>query len=358
MRFGREASEAGGLEIRSRFPGRAVLADPDGTLYIGRNFRVLASRDEGATWNPLFALPRSPMRRAAELSRLACRLLRHEIRALARLPKGTFVAASRTGVFYGREGQAVLSPSLVADAARPYRPPMRLTVGTGGVVLWGEYTSRRDGQPIRLFASRDGGRVFEVVHTLAGKSVLHIHNIQYDAARDHYWVFAGDHGAEPGIGMLSSDLGSFEWFLRGEQRYRAVTAFDFGDRLIYATDTELETNALISLDKASGRSERLREFDGSCIYACRFGDLCAISTTVEPSPVNKSRWASLWLSADGEQWTRAFRARKDLWSANYFQFGSLVLPAGETPRPTPIFSGQALRGLDGDTITATYRLPT
>lgn len=349
-----EASNESTLEVVAELRGRAVLVE-DGALYLGRNYQMLRTTDEGRTWTALPSLPRSPVRRVAELSRLACRLLRHEIRALVRPAEGSYVATSRQGVFHGREGERWMKPSAVQEDGLPYKPPMRLTTGPDGVVLWGEYSIRREGRPIRIFASRDGGRHFEIAHTFAGGSVLHVHNLQYDAQRDHYWVFVGDHGDEPGIGQLSSDLQRFEWLRKGGQEVRAVVAFDFGDRLVYATDSELETNALISLDKSSGRTERLREFDGSCIYGCRFGGLYAISTTVEPSPVNQSPWSSLWVSRDGERWSRAYRARKDRWSAWYLQFGSVVLPSGASASETLAFSGQAVEGLDGRTRLARLR---
>jgi hypothetical protein len=335
----------------SRTRGRAVLAESDGSLYLGRNYDVLRSDDQGRSFRPVTSLPRSPARRVAELSRLACRLLRQEVRALARLSDGTLVAANREGVFHGREGDPVLRPSTVENGALSLMPPMRITVGPRDVVVWGEYGSRGK-RPVRLFASRDRGRSFEVVQVLEEGAVAHIHNIVYDAGLDLYWVLAGDHDDEPGIGRLSGDLARFEWFVKGEQRYRAVAAFDFGDRLVYATDTEVEPNGLISLDKTSGRAERLRDFEGSCIYACRFGGIYAITTTVEPSAVNRSPFATLWLSRDGEHWKCAWRAHKDRWSADYFQFGSVVLPAGATPHEEIVFSGQAVSGIDGRTVVA------
>jgi hypothetical protein len=78
-----------------------------------------------------------------------------------------------------------------------------------------------------------------------------------------------------------------------------------------------------------------------------------MSTTVEPSKVNRSRNASLWVSRDGERWTRVFQAAKDRWNERYFQFGSLVLPRGESDREVIAFSGQAVRGLDGSVVMAT-----
>jgi hypothetical protein len=345
-------SERVELEVLRRFPGRVVLAEPGGVVHLGRNYDVLRSQDDGRTWTSVTSLPRSAWRRAAESSRLACRLLRQEIRALGRLSDGSYVAASREGVFHGREGDAEMRRCEVAAGDLPLMPPMRIGVGPADVVIWGEYGCPRERRPVRLFASRDGGRRFEPIRSLEAGSVLHVHNVLYDRSLDHYWVLAGDHDHEPGIGRLSADLLRFDWLVKGEQRFRAVALFDLGDRLVYATDTEMERNGLISLDKATGHAERLRDFEGSCIYACQYGGILALTTTVEPSRVNPSRHAGLWLSRDGERWKLAFRAAKDRWHADYFQFGSVVLPSGASDREVLFFSGQAVTGLDGRTAVA------
>ena len=105
----------------------------------------------------------------------------------------------------------------------------------------------------------------------------------------------------------------------------------------------------------TGRVDRVFEIDGSCIYACRFGNVYAISTTVEPSKVNRTRNAALWISHDTQRWSKAYEAPKDRWNATYFQFGSLVLPRGESDRKTIVFSGQALSGIDGKLLRGTVR---
>ncbi len=344
--------DLGVLECLRTLPGRALLLEPDGTIHMGRNYAILRSVDHGATWAQVGALPRSPVRRAAEFSRLACRLLRQEVRALVRLEDGTYVASNREGVFHGPEGDTMMRRSFVESGKLPLMPPMRICARADGSVVWGEYGSPRRPRAARLYGSVDGGRHFQAIHTFEAGSIKHVHNVLWDEGEGHYWVLAGDHGEHPGIGRLSSDWKRFEWFVKGEQRFRAVHAFDFGDRLVYATDTEMETNGLISLDKKTGRAERLRDFDGSCIYACRFGGLYALSTSVEPSLVNRGWDASLWLSRDGERWTRAWRARKDRWHADLFQFGSVVLPTGESDREMIWFSGQAIESLDGRTAVA------
>jgi len=350
----REAAGEGAdpLSVVARVPGRIVLAERDGTLHLGRSYDVHRSRDDGRTWEPVTSMPRNLLRRMADRSRLACRLLRMEVRALARRADGGYVAANREGVFVAAPGERRMRPSRIETGGLPLLPPMRISRGPAGQLVWGEYGSPRVRRPMRLFASRDGGESFQVVRTFDKGEILHVHNVIWDPGQRHFWVLAGDFDPEPGIGCLSEDLQRFEWFVKGEQRYRAVEVFDLGDRLLYATDTHLEQNRLVSLDKRTGHAETLREFDGSCIYACRFGGILALTTTVEPSAVNRSPWSGLWLSRDGERWHRAWQGRKDRWHPDWFQFGSLMLPTGETDRETIVFSGQALAGLDGWTVVA------
>jgi hypothetical protein len=335
-------------------PARALLVRRDGTLYVSRHCRIYRSGDDGATWSHVTEMPLRLTRRIAEMSRLASRLLRHEVKALGLLSDGSCVAADRTGVFHAAPGEPVMRCCEIEDDGRPVKAPMTITVGPDDRVLWGEYNSKTGHNlPIRLYVSDDRGRSFQVARVFEGGSILHVHNLVYDEKLRHYWVLTGDHGDQPGIGRLSLDLKRFDWLVKGKQCYRVVEVFDFGDSLIYGTDSEKAKNAVVRLDKASGRVDRLQELDGSCIYACRFGSTYVISTTVEPSGVNASRDACLWISHDGERWEKVLDGRKDRWHPVYFQFGSLVLPRGESDKEVLLVSGQAIEGLDGRAFVAT-----
>jgi hypothetical protein len=340
------------LEPLRTAPGRALLLEPDGTVYAGRGFEIHRTRDAGTSWARVASIPQPAWRRLAAPSRLASRLLRQEVRALLRLGDGTLVAACRFGVFHGNGAGGRMSASVMTDDRTPLRFPMRLGLGPGDVIAFGEYVAPRALRPVRIFASRDGGRRFAVVHTFPPGEIVHVHNVVWDATEGHWWVLSGDHAHEPGIGRLSADFARFEWLVKGEQRYRAVSLFDFGERLVYATDTEREQNALVSLDKRTGAARTIRALEGSSLHACRFGGLYAVTTSVEPSTVNRSPWATLWLSRDGEEWQCAWRARKDRWHPNYFQYGSLILPAGASGCERVWLSGQAVDGLDGRTLVA------
>jgi hypothetical protein len=196
---------------------------------------------------------------------------------------------------------------------------------------------------VRVYSSDDGGRHFEPVYELPKGDIHHIHNVVVDRYADHYWVLAGDHGRTPGIATLSKDFRNLEWIARGSQMARAVSVLVRPDCLVYGSDSELELNYIIRLDKKSGRCERVMPTDGSSLYAADFGKMGFITTCVEPSSVNKSRYACLYGSMNDDNWHRLSSLRKDSWSSILFQFGLIVLPyvaAGASA--CWMFSGQAL----------------
>lgn len=350
-----ENVETRGATLLDRGPGRALLVRACGRMYVGRGCSIWSSDDDGARWTLEASLPVSWKRRVGRLARIAARALRFEIRALGVLSDGGLVASHREGMYCTRPGDPTPIRSAIAAGERPVQMPMTLTVGPDDEVVFGEYeAATRHGSPVRIYASHDLGRSFEVVHTFPANEILHVHSLLFDPLHRHYWVFCGDFDDEPGIGILSNDFSCFDWFRKGEQQYRLCEAFDFGDRLIYATDTPLDTNRILSLDKRSGQIVQLGVVRGSCLYAARFGELLAFSTTAEPGAFDGHDAPSLWVSRDGDRFDEVVVTHKDAWP-HAFQFGSLVLPRGCSGRENVFFSGQAVKGLDGRVVLA--RLP-
>ncbi|OWY73448.1 hypothetical protein B7486_03655 [cyanobacterium TDX16] len=346
---------APGLTVLAKTRGRALHLGCDNAVYACIRQAIFRSTDDGRSWQFVTRIPPRGLRGLLGTTRLGARLARHEIRACGRLGDGGLVACNREGVFFSRPNDPLMSPSRVPVGNQPLSPPMCIHVGPEDQVIWGEYDPRdAHGKPVRVYVSKDCGRTFEVAYVFDAGAVRHVHNFLFDRRLEKYWILVGDVNHEPGIGLLAQDFSGIEWIGRGEQKYRAVEVFDLGDRLVYGTDSEFEANRIVSLDKSTGKITEVRPIEGSCIYACRFGKNYAISTTVEPSRVNSSREAALYLSVDCDRWERVFSAEKDRWHPVLFQFGSMVLPRGASQSDTIIFSGQALRGIDNWVITAEW----
>lgn len=318
---------------------------PRGVLYIGRGYHVFRSKDMGTTWESLGRIPGRVSRRIAGRFRMAARLLRFEIKALVELGDDHLVASVREGLYFYENGkwtQATVSP---VDG-RPARSPMRIMATPQGEVVWGEYGRNMERSSVAVYRSRDGGRSYAPLHVFSPGDIRHIHSVIPHGSGTGYWVMTGDYGNEPGIGILAQDGADLQWLGRGEQRYRAVHVFDHNGSLVYGTDTEEESNRIIHLDQKSGEVQELQELPGSCLHGCRFGDVLALSTSVEASPVNQGRNAELWVSRDALKWERVCERQKDRWHALAFQFGSLILPSGSGPKGPVVFSAQSLEGWD------------
>ncbi len=271
---------------------------------------------------------------------IAARLLRFNIQALQVLPDGSRVAVARDGIYRAEAGELEMHRTwTVTRGSRPIN-----LSADGQRVFFGEYGgAEMDQVQVRIYCSEDGGRHFEIVHEFPKGDVHHIHNIVVDRYANHYWVLVGDHGRTPGIGALSRDCRQFDWVERGSQMVRAVNVLVRPDCLLYGSDSELEPNYIVRLDKTTGRWERVIPVDGSSLYAADFGGLGVITTCVEASLVNRGRHSSLYASVDGTNWIRQLSLRKDCFGTFWFQLGLIVLPSVQSRQPAcGMFSGQAL----------------
>lgn len=340
------------LKIKHTFKGRVINVAADGTLYVGRNYKIYAYKNDPDNLTLVAQAPCPLKRKPIEPFRLLCRLFRHEIRGFVMLSDGGMIVAPRQGLYYGQAGQTSLKPAKIPFLNPPLRPPMTITVDSENRLLWGEYWGNSERREVRLCLSVDKGRSYDMVFQFKPGEIRHIHNIQEDPYDGCYWIFAGDHNKDPGIGRLARDFKSFEWIVKGEQIYRGVNGFIFKDKIVYGTDSEKEPNGIYVLEKATGRTEKIIDTPGSSIFAGRFGKWHVISTSVEYFEKHENNLATLWVSPDAFSWQKVFDAPKDIWSKKFFQFGGFVLPSGCSEKQQIAFSGQAVKGYDNTVCVA------
>jgi hypothetical protein len=320
--------------------GRALYISEAGSLYVSTGYSIYRSDDNGRSWLLDCCVPSKGWKPLGARFSLGSRLLRFNIQALQVLPDGSRVAIARDGIYRAERGAVEMRRTWgVTRGSRP----INLSVD-GNRVLFGEYGgAEMDLAQVRIYCSEDCGKNFEPVYEFPLGDVHHIHNVVVDRYANHYWVLAGDHGRTSGIGILSKDYRHLDWVARGSQMVRAVSILVRPDCLIYGSDSELEQNYVVKLDKRTGRCDRVLSIDGSSLYAADFGKMGLISTCVEPSQINTGRHSSLYSSEDGANWTRQLSLRKDCWHDALFQFGLIVLPYVQSQNPEyGMFSGQAL----------------
>ncbi len=322
--------------------GRALYVSAEGFLYISRKYTVFRSCDRGKTWQVDSVLPVESWKSSLARFHLSARLLREYVAALIVLSEGTRVAIARDGIYRAAPGVTVMTRTFKFPAG--WRP-LNLAVDDGDRVLFGEYGANPQRREIFIYASDDLARSFHPAFKFAAGDVRHVHNIIFDPFGDQFWILVGDVGREPGVGVLSKDLLTVSWVDRGHQKVRAVGALVEKDCLIYGTDSEVQENYIVRLEKSSGKLLPLRGTEGSSLYAAKFGGVGVISTCVEPSRVNKSKTATAYLAVAERQWNPLVSFQKDFWPA-LFQFGTIVLPFSHYDGPLGMLSGQALTGAD------------
>jgi hypothetical protein len=266
--------------------------------------------------------------------------MRHHVGAFQMLADGARVAVTPEGLYRAESGEVRMKRRFtIKRGSRPLN-----FCAHGFRILFGEYGDVYSKLEVLLYVSEDGGRTYDVCHTFPRGSIRHVHNVVFDPYLDHYWVFVGDYSDQTGIGVLSKDLKNLDWIRRGGQTSRVVQAIIKPDCMLYGTDTEIEQNYIIRMDKQSGRIDKLCEVDGSCLFAATFGPIHAISTCVEPSTHKITKECAIYISRDGDNWQKTLVHQKDRYHYNLFQYGTLVLPYAYCDKPIGMFSGQAVVG--------------
>ena len=167
----------------------------------------------------------------------------------------------------------------------------------------------------------------------------------YDKYMRRVWVLTGDRENECIIGYTDDEFNTFHEVLRGGQEYRSCQLFFYKDFIVYATDSQYMENEIRSINRNTLEVNTLAKIQGSAIKGGQTGEVAYLSTTIEPSEVNKDCFSHIWVTKDGINWQEVMKAEKDCWSA-IFQFGTFEFPQDAYNNGKLWFSGRALKGFD------------
>ncbi len=277
---------------------------------------------------------------------LTRRLFRAEITGYYTLDNGSSLIVAKNALFLKRHG----SNCFVKCFSIPRgSKPLNLCIAPSGNVYFGEYFQNIEKQAVNIYKSSDGACTWNIVYTFAEGEINHIHGLFLDPFTDRIWVATGDRAEECIIGYTEDEFKSFNVVFRGGQEYRTCQMFFYKDYIVFGTDTQYEQNYIRSFDRKSLKITDLQQVQGSVIKGGQVGDVAFLSTTVEPSDVNKDQYAHLWTTKDGRHWEERYKAKKDYWPF-IFQFGTFEFPNFELDKLDRLyFSGRALKGMNGKT---------
>lgn len=331
----------------SRFPGLvACLCTPDSIYFSGRShiWRLgLGDNEE----NPLAPLPLPRWLRQVSRFRLLRRLGRLDLRELRRTASGHLLGISQKSIVRLDRGAGEFRNVFqILNGGRP----KAIAASPGGQLFVGEYWGNPRMQPLRIWMSGDEGNNWDLAHTLPAGSAKHIHNIVWDPYRQGFWVLTGDLDGECALLFTGDEFETLTEVVRGGQQFRACHLFCRPEGLYYATDTERDLNWVVFLEPESGSLEKIQPMPGSCINAARMAGRYWLSTSVEPSKVNRGRHTILWSSNDLLLWNKVTEFAKDWWPGEQFGFGSIVLPRVQGNCEVLVFSPVAVKSHDLETL--------
>lgn len=280
---------------------------------------------------------------------LTRRLLRAEITNLYDLPDGSQFCIAKKGIFKRECGSTVFEKCFAVPRGSR---PMNLCVDNRGDIYFGEYFANMEKKAVHIYASKDAGKTWQVVYTFEDGNINHIHGLFWDSYTESIWVATGDRENECIIGYTKDGFRTLQTVFRGGQEYRATNLLFYKDYIIFATDSQYIQNTINRIDRTTGEITVVGRMQGSGIYGGQCGDCAFFSATVEPSEVNKDKYAHVWFSRDGLNWEELYKDKKDLWNGMLFQFGSMLFPQyhlkGEMKRL--FFSGRAVKKTGGHSV--------
>lgn len=278
---------------------------------------------------------------------LTRRLFRAEVTHLYHFLHDTWMCIAKKALFrYNVDSKRFVKCCDIEKGSRP----MNLCQAQDGTIYYGEYCYNPERKPMRVFQSKDNGDSWSVAYEFEDGEVNHIHGIFNDPYTDRLWVATGDDDAACILGYTDDGFKTFVKEYSGSQQYRVCVPLFTKDEIVFATDSQYENNVIRSINRKTGEVNNWQSIQGSGIYAVQNGDLMMVSTTVEPSAVNRDQASHLWCSRDGHNWKELISFEKDCLPKTYFQFGSIRFPRYEEESDYVVFHGRALKNLDGKTM--------
>lgn len=281
-------------------------------------------------------------------NRLLSRFFRAEIYFYVTLVNSKGICIAKEGIFLENDSTGKFEK--VFQVKRGSRP-LTLCEDLAGNIYFGEYFYNRERSAVHIYASYDKGENWKIVYTFPKKTIRHVHSIQLDPYTGFLWIATGDEEGECILAITRDKFKTLEIVAKGGQEFRTCKLLFLQDKIIYGTDSPYTENFIKAIDRIDLSFEQLQKVQGSVINACKIGDICIISTTVEPSKINNNKFSYLWISNNVKTWIQIAAFKKDRFNMTFFQFGNIRFPHYHaTNTKSLFFSGHALEGIDGHSV--------
>lgn len=288
-----------------------ALCFSEGILYASRGTSIYCSRDYGSTFSFIAKINVGVVESAMAVTSLSRRVSRTGVHLLRVNSRGDIIAITKKRIHVKLRDN--LAFELVFGIPRGSRP-LDICLGKNEELVWGEYFGNDTRESVNIYRSYWPYTQWEICYTFDAKSIRHVHSVEYDSYRDGYWILTGDYDGEAALWFTEDGFGTVRLVLGGSQKYRAVVLYPEKDRVVGATDTQLEQNYIYSLiGVGSNYSQELHhEIAGPCFDLVKCSGIYICSSVIEKSEVNTGNHVCIYASLDGVKWKQIMSFEKDI----------------------------------------------
>ena len=320
-------------------------------LFCSRGSRIVATSDDGRTFETVCTLQIPNSYRLASVSTLARRVTRTDSFRMREVTDGNHAYVFRGGIYIQNSGSDVAVCTMrIPRGSRP----VSLETNSRGNVVFGEYFANQTRKEVHIYGSTDGGMNWNIVYTFEPGAIRHVHGISYDRWDDCYWICTGDYHNENRLIRASCDFTDVRTLRQGGQRNRFFALQVFENKIVAATDTPFESNYVFVIDKQTGEARQAIEVENSCFYTCVVGSRVFISTNAERSRVNDHNNSHIWMGHNSfMNWDRIISRPVDVVDKigrlpglrnGFFQHPHYAFPQGTNPGHHLVCYGLGLQG--------------
>jgi len=216
--------------------------------------------------------------------------------------------------------------------------------GFDDIICYGEYRSNLRSESVNIYG-RDRAANWKCLYSFPRGLIDHVHSLVPDRFRKCVWIFTGDYDDAVGIWKATDNFTRVECVARGSQQYRCTFGFPLHNGILYATDSNLESNFIrfLSIDNGGRcQSRPIFELNGSCIYMSQIGNTFFFSTAYETGRPKGSGIRKYLTFAPGSGivgrscnvvagnmesgFTTLIDWKVDFWPKKLFQFSTIQFP--------------------------------
>jgi hypothetical protein len=232
--------------------------------------------------------------------------------SLVVLSSGTIIVVSDQIYRKSKNGRKFEIVETNFDFKAPFNSGSSIAVGPDDEVYFGEYTTGKKPENIRIFKGEDDGKKWSLAYKFPGNLVYHVHSIVWDRFRQRYWITTGDSDEESHIFFTENKFKSLQRLGGGSQDWRAVGLIVREDDLVWGSDDGRNRSSIFSWNLIEGELRRLQDIGNPASYVGSLKDgTLLISTIYVPDTEfgrsgNAKPEAALWGSPSGERWVKLY----------------------------------------------------